>query len=957
MQYIPRNSFGNQLKVPISGFVDSDQPTLPERVKSANPNYVTGTFGKWHIAGSPEFHGYDESAFSNLSNDPRRVRSITEDSKNFINARVAAEEPFFMQVAHISPHRPIQAKPETIEKYEALPPGAVHRRADYAAMIEELDTGIGELLDHVDQLGLSDNTYVFFTSDNGSTQYDSPNAPLYRDKGTVWEGGIRVPFIAAGPGISANTVSRVPIVSTDLYTTIDRLAGGTSPLPDGVEGADLTPILENSGQLPFGSDYLSRQHAEGGALYFHFPHNVPTTVFGRTRPQSAVRDGDYKLVRLYGEGDEEDLDLLFDVRSNIENGFLSESNSSTSSLNIAEEFPDIAAELSGKLNRWLESVDASQAYTLSDKISLNWQADRLGSEAGVWRSTNNVDNKPRESWQTDQIGIAKWNERPEQERANVRTISPYQAGLGNKAFVFDGNDTMQRVYFHLSDSLRTNDPVDNDRSVALEMWVRLSDLNSDQLLLESGKADQGLSLTLGDDNDDTSHNDLRFRLRSADGKAIEAVAAIDKFVDVTADFVHLSAVFNDDPNDRYAAIYVNGALAGRTNGLSGVEETIHWDGFDLAGLGGVGGASIGGVQDATAFNSSISGLRGAVSTLRYHNHYLDAREIAEAYSADLGPTHIGTVGVTGDALTPETHWLDVSETGPTTGPNVIVMHERTDLLREDVMLDLMPENGGFFDLASSGLEGGLLQEGQLISSHLLHFAPDESGFVAGSVEFNSKIIGLLTKDASLSATDSILGSLGKYSETNRTADNFGEAIVTLSSDMKTLLFAFNANPGDLFQLRVLTTPTRTGDFNDDGIVDAADYTIWRSELGASGLGLTADANGDRVVDEADFRLWRANYNAGQPLTGLAGDFNQDGVVDAADYTVWRRSLSDPSDFSADANSDGFVDARDYRIWRAAYGNTLAAQSEAEQVRVPEPTTGLLVVIAAMLTCGIHRRRN
>lgn len=895
--FIPRNSFGNQLKAPISGFVDPDQPTLPERVKLANPSYVTGTFGKWHIAGSPEFHGYDESAFSNLGNDPRRIRSITEDSKNFINARVAAEEPFFMQVAHISPHRPIQAKPETIEKYESLPPGTVHRRADYAAMIEELDTGIGELLDHVDQLGLSDNTYVIFTSDNASAQYDSSNAPLYRDKGTVWEGGIRVPFIAAGPGIAANTVSRVPIVSTDLYSTIDRLAGGVSPLPDGVEGADLTPILENSGQLPFGSDYLSRQHAEGGALYFHFPHNVPTTVFGRTRPQSAVRDGDYKLVRLYGEGDEEDLDLLFNVRSNIENGFLSESNSPSSSLNIAEEFPDIAAELSGKLNRWLESVDASQAYTLSDKISLNWQADRLGSEAGVWRSTNNVDNKPRESWQTDQIGIAKWNERPEQERATIQTISPYQAGLGKQAFAFDGNDAMQRVYFHLSDSLRTNDPVDNDRSVALEMWVRLSDLNSDQLLLESGKANQGLSLTLGDDDGDASHNDLRFRLRSADGKVIEAVAAIDKFVDVTSDFVHLSAVYNDDPNDRHAAIYVNGALAGRTNGLSGVEETIHWDGLDLAGLGGVGGASIGGVQDATAFNASISGLRGEVPTLRYHNHYLDASEIAAAYSTDIGFTRTGIVGVTGDAIIPDIHWSDVSDTGTSTGSNVIVMHERTDVLRSDVALDFVPESAGTIDAASSSLDGGILEEGEFFTSHLIHFAPDQTGSVAGSVEFSSEIIGLLLDDSSLTATDSLLGSLGKYSSIDRTATNFGEAVLTLSSDLKTLLFAFDAEAGDLYQLRVLTTATRTGDFNGDG------------------------------------------------------------VVDAADYTVWRESLSDPADLRGDGNRDGLVDEADYRLWRSLYGNTLAAQSEAEQVRVPEPTTGLLVVIAAMLTCGIHRRRN
>jgi hypothetical protein len=144
-------------------------------------------------------------------------------------------------------------------------------------------------------------------------------------------------------------------------------------------------------------------------------------------------------------------------------------------------------------------------------------------------------------------------------------------------------------------------------------------------------------------------------------------------------------------------------------------------------------------------------------------------------------------------------------------------------------------------------------------------------------------------------------------------------------------------------------PNLTGDFNRDGRVDVADYMVWRTTLGTSvPVGTGADANMNGLIDSGDYAMWQSNFGANAPSTGVPGDFNRDGVVDAADYTIWRVTSGTPVAIGtgADANRNGWVDPGDYAIWQANIGATHASSAGSAAIDVPEPTTLLLAVVAA-----------
>ena len=116
------------------------------------------------------------------------------------------------------------------------------RHVAAAAILEDMDATIGMVLKKIDELGLAANTYVIYTTDHGA-QGRNANKPLAGGKGTLWEGGIRVPFLIRGPGIKAGTYSHVPATDVDLLPTMAALARVTAPLPAGVEGGSLLPAL------------------------------------------------------------------------------------------------------------------------------------------------------------------------------------------------------------------------------------------------------------------------------------------------------------------------------------------------------------------------------------------------------------------------------------------------------------------------------------------------------------------------------------------------------------------------------------------------------------------------------------------------------------------------------------------------------------------------------------------
>jgi arylsulfatase A-like enzyme len=218
---------------------------------------------------------------------------ITQHAVRFIEQ--SAGRPFFLEVAFNAGHWPYQRpdQPSTaIDHARHLQPDEENTstRADYVAMLERADQGVGQMLRALEARGLSRNTIVIFTNDNGG-EWLSRNAPLFSRKNTLWEGGIRVPAIVRWPGhIPGGRVSPQVGITMDLTASI--LAATKTPVPQDarLEGIDLFPIL--AGRSPV----VER------TLYWRVTGN---------RTQRAVRRGDWKLIVDNG------IIMVFDVRKDV----------------------------------------------------------------------------------------------------------------------------------------------------------------------------------------------------------------------------------------------------------------------------------------------------------------------------------------------------------------------------------------------------------------------------------------------------------------------------------------------------------------------------------------------------------------------------------------------------------------------------------------------------------------
>jgi autotransporter-associated beta strand protein len=176
--------------------------------------------------------------------------------------------------------------------------------------------------------------------------------------------------------------------------------------------------------------------------------------------------------------------------------------------------------------------------------------------------------------------------------------------------------------------------------------------------------------------------------------------------------------------------------------------------------------------------------------------------------------------------------------------------------------------------------------------------------------------------------------------------------------------------GNRFSWRTVYTTTGVslavsfqGDYNLDGFVDAADYTVWRDLLGLPvALGSGADGDFDGRVTEADYALWRTNFGApaAPQVAPIPGDYNGDGVIDAADYTVWRDALEGGGSLLNDP-TPGTVDESDFLYWRDHFGETLgsgsgATGSASAAAAVPEPATIGLALVGLLPLVGRRTKR-
>ena len=328
--------------------------SLPQLLKGNG--YATALIGKWHLGWKSEFspnaQGFDyffgfKSGFTDyyehtygdgepdLFENERPVKVpgymtdlITERSVRFIEQN--AQRPFFIDVAYNAAHWPYQtpdrpSKARDNARHLGPFDDSTSTRAEYVAMLERADQGLGRILRALDSLGLRQNTIVIFTNDNGG-EWLSRNTPLFQNKGTVWEGGIRVPAIIRWPGrIAAGRVSGQVGITMDLTASILAATGTPVPAEARLEGIDLLPVLE--GRVP----------------------EIERTLFWRViapSQQRAVRSGDWKLLF---DGPRP---MLFNVRTD-----LGERN------NMIGQRTDIARRLRSLLAAWQRDVDGEAKGT------------------------------------------------------------------------------------------------------------------------------------------------------------------------------------------------------------------------------------------------------------------------------------------------------------------------------------------------------------------------------------------------------------------------------------------------------------------------------------------------------------------------------------------------------------------------------------------------------------------
>lgn len=322
--------------------------TEPRNVKSISPGettigdmlrkagYATAHYGKWHISGGgPEKHGFDESdgntgnenAFQFTDPNPVDIFGMADRAAAFMEKSAKAKKPFFIQLSWNALHASENANKATLAKYEKKLGNQDRKRITTAAITEDLDTGVGRVLDALQRLGLAANTYVIYTSDNGA---GGGKRALRGGKGDVYEGGIRVPLIVRGPGIAADSWSHARVVGYDFFPTFCEWAGiAGAALPKGVEGGSIAPLLRGKGQ----GDVLRPR--EG--LVFHFPH------YQGDSPHSAILLGDMKLLHFY----EDDHDELYDLAQDL-----------GERRDLTAQRPEESRRMREQLQKYLAAVDA-----------------------------------------------------------------------------------------------------------------------------------------------------------------------------------------------------------------------------------------------------------------------------------------------------------------------------------------------------------------------------------------------------------------------------------------------------------------------------------------------------------------------------------------------------------------------------------------------------------------------
>lgn len=380
-QYPVRSGITDYLRPDAAKFLDTINVTLPEALKMNG--YHTGIIGKWHLTGyrsnkapievSPDRHGFDEVLSSETTGiadgtyfwpyhfNPALAKKLNSEHE-FIVDRMNLEAlefiernskgPFFLYLSHYAVHTMIHGQPEVVDHFRAKPEAGTSAPSannsgndpykkwpsDYfakknnphlAAQLKVVDEGVGLIREKLKQLGIENNTIIIFTSDNGGETRVTDNYPLRAGKSTLYEGGVREPFLIFQPGkIAGGRIINEPMATYDIYPTLCELTGTRIPVSQKLDGKSLAGLLLHN-----------KKPREIRSFYWYYPLDRPHFLGGRSA--SSIRQGDWKLIEFFDTGELE----LYNLKDDI-----------SEKRNLLSTHPEKAAELHSGLVKWREEV-------------------------------------------------------------------------------------------------------------------------------------------------------------------------------------------------------------------------------------------------------------------------------------------------------------------------------------------------------------------------------------------------------------------------------------------------------------------------------------------------------------------------------------------------------------------------------------------------------------------------